>query len=101
MPEARACRRAPAPIQNADETAEEGRGSQVVANAEEAQPARSVRGRGADIMRALNSRLDPEAFFARVRRGEEHAKALSDTKRSFLAEGRHPSTWAPFVLHGG
>jgi CHAT domain-containing protein len=41
-----------------------------------------------------------EAFFTRVRDGEDHGAALAETKRRFIAEGVPASYWAPFVLHG-
>ena len=39
-------------------------------------------------------------FFTRVRDGADHAAALAQTKRAFIAEGLPASTWAQFVLHG-
>ena len=41
-----------------------------------------------------------EQFFSRVRDGADHAGALAQTKRGFVAEGLPASYWAPFVLHG-
>lgn len=43
-----------------------------------------------------------EKFFARIMRGTDAARALSETKREMAAnpKTRHPSNWAPFVLVG-
>lgn len=42
-------------------------------------------------------------FFARLKDGMAESRALSETKREFLADDRYsaPQFWAPFVMYGG